>query len=158
VAAPWTSVQEESVECNANFSKTGWGGALVNFSLLKLLKTCYNGSSVIVRALASTQNEPSHPVERAWAHLLVWPSPQGTGRNQKKCFQGGKGATAPIFGPRFFSSYLKRGRESLSPPKYLVPGQKLVANLPQFAAICRNSPQFAAICRNLPQFAAICRN
>jgi hypothetical protein len=44
--------------------------------LLKLLKTCYNGSSVMVRALASTRNEPSHPMERTCAHLLVWPSPQ----------------------------------------------------------------------------------
>ncbi len=80
------------------------------------------------------------------------------GRNQKHCFQGGKGAVASIFGPRFFSSNLKRGRESLSPPKYLVPRQKLIANLPQFAAISRNLPQFAAICRNLLLFDAICRN
>jgi hypothetical protein len=43
--------------------------------LLKLLKTCYNGSSVMVRKLASTRNEPSHPVERTCARLSVWPSP-----------------------------------------------------------------------------------
>jgi hypothetical protein len=71
--------------------------------------------------------------------------------NQKNCFQGGKGAAAPIFGPRFFSTDLKRGQESLSPPKYLVPRRKLIADLPQFATIRRNLPQFAAIRRNLPQ-------
>jgi hypothetical protein len=57
-------------------------------------------------------------------------------RNQEKCFQGEKGAAAPIFCPQFFSTDLKRGRESLSPPKYLDPQQKFIANLPQFAAIC----------------------
>jgi hypothetical protein len=77
-----------------------------------------------------------------------------SGRNQKNCFQGGKGAAAPIFGPQFFSTNMERERESLSPPKYLVPQQKLIANLPQFAAICRNLPQFAAISHNLPQLIA----
>jgi hypothetical protein len=65
-------------------------------------------------------------------------------------FSGGKGGRGPIFGPQIFS-----GRESLSPPKYLVLRQKLIANLPQFAAICCNLQQFAKICRNLPQFATI---
>jgi hypothetical protein len=46
--------------------------------LLKLLKTCYNGSSVMVHMLASTWNEPSHPVERTHARLSVWRSPQSS--------------------------------------------------------------------------------
>ncbi len=65
----------DSVESNANFSKTG-GGTLVNFSLLKLLKPAYDGSFVMVRALASTRNEPYHPVGRTHAQLSVCPSPQ----------------------------------------------------------------------------------
>ena len=52
-----------------NFSKTG--GTLVNFSLLKLLRTCYNSPSVMVHMLALTQWAFS-PV----ACLLVRPSPQ----------------------------------------------------------------------------------
>ncbi len=50
-----------------------WVGGLLN-----LLKTCYNYSSVMVRALASTRNEPSHPVERTCARLSVWPSSQSS--------------------------------------------------------------------------------
>jgi hypothetical protein len=37
-------------------------------------------------------------------------------------------------------------------------GPQIIANLPQFAAICGTLPQFATICPNLPQFVAICRN
>ncbi len=41
-------------------------------------KACYNGSSILVHVLASTRNEPSHPVERTCTCLLVWPSPQSS--------------------------------------------------------------------------------
>ena len=52
------------------------GGTLVNFSLLKLLKPAYDDSFVMVRALVSTRNEPSHPVGRTRAWLSICPSPQ----------------------------------------------------------------------------------
>jgi hypothetical protein len=44
-----------------------------------------------------------------------------SGRYQKKCFQGGKGALLPPnFGKRLFSTDRKKGgRGFLSPPKYL---------------------------------------
>jgi hypothetical protein len=77
---------------------------------------------------------------------------------KKNVVRGERGPRPPFLVHDFFSSDLKRGRESLSPPKYLVPQQKLTANLPQFAAICHNLPQFVAICHNSQQFAAIRHN
>ncbi len=62
-------------------------------------------------------------------------------RNQKKCFQGGSGATAP---PPFWHDYFqptRKGGRVLTPPKYLVLQRKLFANAPQTTTKCRKTPQ-----------------
>ncbi len=46
--------------------------------LLKLLKPAYNKFFVMVCVLASTSNEPYHPVGDTHAWLLVCPSPQSS--------------------------------------------------------------------------------
>ncbi len=50
-----------------------WVGGSLTTKLILL-----NGFSVMVHVLASTRNEPSHPVERTRVGLLVWPSPQSS--------------------------------------------------------------------------------
>jgi hypothetical protein len=50
-------------------ARSGWVSCLTT-------KTCYTSSSILVFVLASTWNEPSHPLEGTCLHLLVWPSPQ----------------------------------------------------------------------------------
>ena len=90
-------------------------------------------------------------IHQRWARA----SPPSTGRNQKTCFQGGKGATAPPVWHSYFQPTRKRGG-GLSPPKYLVPQQKLIAKAPQHTAKFRKMPQNAAKCRKMPQNAAKC--
>ena len=62
-----------------------------------------------------------------------------SGRNQEICFQGGKGATAPQFWHNYFQP-TRKGSGGLSPPKYLVPQQKIIANAPENAGKHRNMP------------------
>jgi len=73
-------------------------------------------------------------------------------------FSGEKGAIAPIFGPRLYSTYPKRGLGEFESPQNKYKNEFRTTNNHQFAAICRNLLQFAAICCNLLQFATICRN
>ncbi len=61
-----------------------------------------------------------------------------TGRNQKKCFQGGKGAVAPQLWSAINFNRPEKGAGFFSPPKHLVP-RRLIANLQylwRFAAFC----------------------
>jgi hypothetical protein len=67
-------------------------------------------------------------------------------RNQKKCSQGGKGATVTPFWHDYFQPARKVGRD-LSPPKYFVPQQKLIANAPENARKRRKTPENTGKCR-----------
>ena len=81
-----------------------------------------------------------HAIQRGIGFCLV-----SSGRSQKKCFQGGKGAIAPPFWHDYFQP-TKKGGGGLSPPKYLVPQRNLSPTLfaaPQNAAKRRKTPQNA---------------
>ena len=71
---------------------------------------------------------------------LAYARAAGLEETRKNVFRGERGPLPPIFD--FFQPTRKRGGGS-SPPKFLVPQQKLIANAPEKAAKHQNTPQNA---------------